>query len=45
MTKLKEKEFIYILTVLVTQVNGIKINNMALVNKNGLTEHNIKVIL
>ncbi len=43
--KLKEKEFIYTLTVRVIQGNGIKTNNMDLVNKNGLMEQNMKEIL
>jgi hypothetical protein len=45
MIKLKEKEFIYTLTARVIQGNGIKTNNMDLVNKNGLMEQNMKEIL
>lgn len=42
MIKLKEKEFICILMVQVIQVNGIRINNMDLDNRNGSMVLNTK---
>ena len=45
MIKLKEKECISIKMVLRTLDNGIMINSMAMVIKNGLMELNMKVIM
>ena len=44
MIKLREKVFIYIKMVHHILESGLMINNMGMVSKNGLMEHNIKDI-